>query len=303
MEKIYKSILLLSVAFIFIACGRKGDPLPPISKKPLYVNSLKLRQQGNNIVVLWNYIPRYDDNRVLKEFFFKIYLNGENINPKIYSKGNLYWFSFKIPNFKKEYCFNMYVVSKNEESDNSPIECIIPSKDYPDKPKILDIELKEDGLLIKWNGEGDFINIYRSNDELIPPLPLKRIKNLYSYLDKDLVFNKRYCYYITTENKEAESEKSNTVCKDFIDIFSPKPPSDFKLLKKNNDYYLIWEESPSKDVIGYIIYKNGKPLFNIPIKTYFFIDKNYKTGDKYFIVAVDRAGNRSEKVYLEKVIE
>ena len=302
MIRIFSLFLLL--AFILISCGRKGAPLPPISKKPLDVNSIKLKQQGDYIVVSWHYIPKYDDNRPLKEFSFKIYLNDEEINPKLWHKENLYWFSYKIPLFRKEYCFNIYVKSKDELSDSSPIECIIPSSDFPATPEITDIELKEDGLLIKWIGEGKNTNIYKSNDEIIPPIPDKKINNKGYYFDKDLQFNKKYCYYLTVENdKEVESNKSNTVCKRFEDIFPPEPPSDFKLLKKGDDYYLIWDNSPSKDVIGYIIYKNGKPLFNIPIKTYFFIDKDYKDGDKYYIVAVDRAGNKSKKVFLKRIIK
>ena len=303
MKKIYKIVSIFSLIFFIFSCGRKGSPLPPISKKPLYINSLSLKQQGDNIVVYWSYIPKYDDNRPLKSYSFKVYLNEEVIKPEILNKGDLYWFNFNIPNFRKEYCFKIYVVSKNEESESSPIECIIPSSQYPKRPVITGIDLKEEGLLLKWKGNGKIINIYRSNDKLIPPIPFKKVEDKKYYLDRSLSFNKRYCYYITTEFKEVESNKSNILCKDYVDVFPPKPPTDFKLLKKDDNYYLLWEESPSKDVIGYIIYKNGKPLFNMPIKTYYFIDKSYKKGDKYYIVAVDRAGNKSKKVYLKNIIE
>ena len=302
MLRVYRFFFVI-LTFLVLGCGKKGDPLPPISKKPLFIDSFNLKQMGNSLVVFWKYTPRYDDNRPLKDFKFKVYLNGKVVYVDISNLSDIYWFYFTISSLKKEYCFNIYVVSKDNESESSPIKCIIPSTSFPSKPKILGIDIKENGLVLRWSGNGEYINIYRSNRELIPPVTLKKVKNNHKYLDNDLVFNKEYCYYITTENNGVESERSETVCKKFEDVFPPKPPSDFKLLKRNNDYYLIWKESPSNDVIGYILYKNGKPIFDIPIKTYFFVDKDYKKGDEYSIVAVDRAGNRSVMVYLKEIIE
>jgi len=55
-----------------------------------------------------------------------------------------------------------------------------------------------------------------------------------------------------------------------------------------------------KDVIGYLIYKNGKPITEIPIKTYYFIDNQYKNGDTYEIIAIDKAGNRSKPLKIKE---
>jgi hypothetical protein len=270
----------------------------------MYITELFSKQQGDNIVVIWKYNPTYDDGRPLKNFKFIVYRDGDPINIIINKKGNMYWFLYPIDIFNREYCFFIEVKADDKVSEPSKNTCIITKLGFPPTPKLKNVKLLESGLELEWKGKGDITYIYRGDDTNIVPIPVKKIENNGKYLDTSLDFNKKYCYYVTTSYKNSpESNPSNVLCKEFVDIFPPKPPSNFKIIKKGDDYYLFWTESPSKDVIGYLIYKNGKPLFSIPIKTYYFIDKNYKKGDKYYIIAIDRAGNKSKKVYLEEVIE
>jgi len=300
--------IIFSLLFIFIlfftSCGRKGKPLPPYSKTPMHITNIFSKQQGNNIFVIWNYNPTYDDGRPLKEFSFIVYKNDKPLNIEIHKAGNLYWFKHPIEDFNKEYCFYIVVKSKNKLSEPSKLTCIMPNRNFPPEPKLYSIKLREEGLELNWSADGDTVYIYKGNRDLILPIPKKKVENAGKYLDKSVALNKEYCYYITSSyTNSPESNPSNKLCKTFKDIFPPEPPYDFKMIKRREGYYLIWSESPSKDVIGYIIYKNGKPLFDIPIKTYYFIDKEYRPGDVYYIVAVDRAGNKSKKVYLEEIVE
>ena len=300
MKIVFKNLIyFFTVSLILISCGKKGGPLPPISNTPIPVEHLKLKQMGDYLVLQWNYIPKYDDNRPLKNFSFKIYQDDELIKPKIYKVNYTYWFYFPIKNFKREYCFYITVETREEKSEPSKYECLIPTSQVPPTPELRNIELKENGLKLSWSAEGKEVNIYRGEDKYIVPTPVYKIKNTFNYLDKNILFNHRYCYYLTVDNENVESLPSGIKCKRFVDVFPPEPPSDFRLIKKENEYYLFWTDSPSKDVIGYIIYKNGKPLVNTPIKTYFFIDKSYKDGDKYTIVAVDKAGNKSKPISIK----
>jgi len=295
---------LLFISILLLSCGRKGRPLPPISNIPMHITNIWAKQQGKKILVIWQYNPTYDDGRPLKDFSFIIYRDGDRIDALINKAGNTYWFIYPIDTFDKEYCFYIEVKSNNKISKPSKNACILTKKEFPPKPQLESVELLEEGLKLKWQAEGDKAYIYKGNKANIIPIPKKTIDNNGEYIDKSVSLNKEYCYYITSSYQNSpESSPSNIVCKEFKDIFPPEPPYDFKLIKRKEGYYLIWSESPSKDVIGYIIYKNGKPLFDIPIKTYYFIDKSYRRGDKYYIIAIDRAGNRSEKVYLEEIVE
>ena len=44
-------VILSMTIFLFSACGKIGDPLPPIPKAPLIVNDLTAIQQGTNIII------------------------------------------------------------------------------------------------------------------------------------------------------------------------------------------------------------------------------------------------------------
>jgi len=308
--KIKYSFFIFFLLIFFASCGRKGKPLPPYSNIPATVKDINAKQQGNRIVVYWRYIPTFDDGRPIKDknFKFIIYKNGEIINTSINKKGNLYWFAYPIKNFDQTICFYIEVKTKNGKiSKPSKNACVKTNSFFPSPPKLKDVKLIEEGLKLQWEADGDKVYIYKGDREGIPPIPMKIVENHEKngeYLDKNISHDKEYCYYLTTSFGDyPESNPSNILCKKYEDIFPPQPPYDFKMIKRKEGYYLIWSESPSKDVIGYIIYKNGKPLFNIPIKTYYFIDKTYNKGDKYYIIAVDKVGNKSEKVYLEEIIE
>jgi len=306
--RIKYSIFFIIFFTFLISCGRKGKPLPPYSNTPATVKELSIKQQGNFIIVIWKYIPSFDDGRPLKEFNFLIYKNGKLIDASINKKGNLYWFKYPVEKFNEMICFYIEVKTKNGKiSKPSKNVCITPNNFFPSTPKLKDIKLVEDGLKLEWEADGNKVYIYKGDINGIPPVPLKIIENHQKdgeYIDKSVAHEKEYCYYITTSFGDyPESNPSNIICKTYKDIFPPQPPYDFKMIKRKEGYYLIWSESPSKDVIGYIIFKNGEPLFDIPIKTYYFIDKTYKEGDVYYIIAIDRVGNKSEKVYLKEIIE
>ena len=119
-------------------------------------------------------------------------------------------------------------------------------------------------------------------------------------MDTNVKLNKSYCYYITNVLfPKIESEKSDTVCIIYKDIIPPKPPENGDIVLEDGKAIILWDESPSKDVIGYKIYKNGKELVNTLIKAYFFIDRTYKKGDRYIIIAVDKAGNKSKPLFIK----
>ncbi|HEX4946035.1 MAG TPA: fibronectin type III domain-containing protein [Blastocatellia bacterium] len=47
----WRGVLLLSALCFFVACGKVGDPLPPIPRAPLIVNELAATQQGTSIII------------------------------------------------------------------------------------------------------------------------------------------------------------------------------------------------------------------------------------------------------------
>lgn len=303
MKKIFKIYSLLILA-VFFSCGVKGSPKIPPSTIPEPVKDIKIKQQGDTIVVFWKYNPVYEDGRKIKEpFLFKIEENDKEIKPVIKNIKNLYWFIKKIPSFEEEFCYRIKVITKKGYMSTSKYFCYLPVKDFPIINADIFLKLKNEGILIIWDKK--YINnvlLYKGEKkDLIPPIPYKKINKSNMFLDKEVQINKRYCYFITVEDREkvVESNPSEIKCIIYKDIFPPEPVKNPSFVIYKGKLFIFWDESPSKDVIGYIIEKNDIPLNEKPVYTYFFVIDKFQKGDIIKIYAVDKAGNKSSPVYLK----
>ncbi len=300
MKTIFKS-LLFSIFIFLLSCGVKGSPKIPPSNTPEPVKNIKIKQQGNTFVVYWKYIPVYEDNRKMHEdFSFEVEENDKTIKPNIKNYRDLYWFRRDIDSFDTEYCYRIKVITKRSNSSISRYYCFLPSIDFPINNVSFSLEIKNEGILLTFDKNYEHLFIYKGEDEnTIPPLVYKSLKRKTELLDTNTKLNKRYCYYFTVFKDNIESNPSKIKCILYKDIFPPKPVKNPEIIKHKEKLFIIWTESPSKDVIGYIIEKNGKLLNKEPIYGYFFILDSYKKGDTIAIYAVDKAGNKSPPVYLK----
>lgn len=296
MKKIYKLLLAL---LIVSGCGVKGGPYPPLTDAPETVKKVSIKQQNGELVVYWNYIPKYADGRKMTENFrFEIYSFEHRIIKKIKKSGNLYWFRLPFSQ-EKEYCFRFKVSTRKASSVFSRYFCYIPTFNYPKLKPEFEISIVREGMKLEWKNSKMRTDIYRSPDRVYYPVPVKVLKDN-SYIDRQVKENVRYCYYITYEDRNGvESSPSDIKCRVYRDIFPPEPPRNPKIIKKNSKIYLIWTESSSKDVIGYIIEINDKPVNKTPVKTYILQIPDYKKGEVIKIYAVDKSGNKSSPAILK----
>jgi len=292
-----KKVFSLLFIFIFVSCGIKGYPEQPVSYKPSPIKNPKVKQQGNKVVFFWKYSPRYEDGRPIEkpvEFFALSFdKNPIKLNPK-HTK-DIYWFEEPIKHLKKTYCYRFFVKVGKRYSELSDYTCIRVEGDYP--PSIpFNLKLTEEGILLMWQIKTT-VNIYKGNSRLVPPIVYKTSQNDTKFLDIEVKTQNRYCYYITVpKNKYVEGMPSKMICTSYVDIFPPEPPTDAFIYKTKNFAIIFWDDSPSKDVKGYKVYKNKKPLVDFILDTYYIKDNNYKEGDIYYITAVDNAGNESKPV-------
>ncbi len=298
MKAVYKAFLPVIFISLF-SCGIKGYPKQPLSDKPSPIENLKVKQHGNLLVWFWEFNKKYEDGRPITEpyEFYAVGFKGKPKKLKIKNYRNLYWFEEKIEHTKRTYCYKIFVKTRKEESEKSDITCILVARTYPPSPNLKLIS-DEYGLRLKWSVKTD-INVYRGHSRDVPPKIYQNIKKGVEFFDINVKTGNTYCYYITVPvNKHVEGMRSTTLCMRYVDVFPPKPPSDGFLHKEKGYVLLFWEDSPSKDVKGYKIYKNGKPILNMVVKTYYFKDNNYREGDIYYITAVDNAGNESKPLII-----
>ncbi len=300
MKKIFSFFLLFS-SFLFLRCGVKGSPEIPPSNIPEQVKKIYIKQQGKRLIVYWYYTPVYEDGRRIKErFFFRVETLEGKIKPEIKHIENLYWFEKSLNSFDKEICFRINIITERNFISSSKFFCFIPEKNYPILSKKIEVKETEEGLLLTFNQFYETVLVYRGNNpELIPPISYKVLRKVDSFLDKDVAINKYYCYYITLKEDTVESNPSNKVCVFYEDRFPPKPIRNPEIINFGGSLFIIWDDSPSSDVVGYILKKNGILLTPEPVYTYFFTLKDWKKGDIIEIYAVDKAGNKSSPAYLK----
>lgn len=282
--------ILIIIALFIASCGVKGNPKPPPSNTPSPITKLYAKQYGEKFIIYFQYTPTYKDGRnIEKPINFKIYKDNKLFDTKIFNNQNYYWFSDSFS--QKESCYMVIMEVEKSKSASKPV-CFKGKKIETQKPKEPNVEVIEEGLKIIID-EDNPVYLYKvEKEDTFIPIPYKKLTTK-DYTYKDVQLNKTYCYYYTIIKNDIESEKSQTVCKTFKDLFPPLAPENGKLIIENGNATIIFDESKSNDVIGYIFFKNDKKINDIPIKTYYFEDKDYKPGDTYKVVAVDVGGNLS----------
>ncbi len=289
MKTVYK-LIILGIYISVISCGVKSSPLPPEDKTPKPVNNLHLKQQGNLLVLYWNYAQTEDTK-------FEVYLNEKKLEFPIFKHNQLFWIEYPFNSFNTEYCFQIKV-KRGLYSNTSNYKCIKTHKysHFVENPQV---SQDKDKVVIRWKSKNGKFYIYRGNNKQeIPPIPYSYEKNNNEFLDRNVESGKKYCYYLTKEENTVETNRVYTHCITYKDIYPPEIPK-VSYIKKKENLIIILGTIKDKDFAGFLIEKNGKLITDIPLKTYYFIDKNYKNGDTYKIYSVDKEGNKSKPVYLK----
>jgi hypothetical protein len=121
-----------------------------------------------------------------------------------------------------------------------------------------------------------------------------------------IVWGAERCYAVSTvhevEGLPVESEPSAPVCVNLVDTFPPKAPAGLQAVPSQHVISLIWNENAETDLAGYLVLRGPSedgPLEAItpaPIADAHYEDAMAEPGMTLFyaIVAVDKAGNRSQ---------
>ncbi len=85
-----------------------------------------------------------------------------------------------------------------------------------------------------------------------------------------------------------------------------QPPSNLQGKQKKNDFGLVselynqltWTQSPSSEVIGYVIYRDGEEIAEVDASTFSYEDHNRKKGVPYTyaITAINSSGSESAQI-------
>jgi hypothetical protein len=155
-------------------------------------------------------------------------------------------------------------------------------------------------------GPSQSFRVYRSDpagkEEAAPLNPLPLAVPLFT---TPVEFGTTRCFVIRSVVARGaattESDPAGPVCVEAKDTFPPPAPTGLSLLPTENQVQLLWTPVTAADLAGYVVLRseNGAPatpLMTQPIADATYADATVKAGSRYTytVVAVDKAGNRSQ---------
>ena len=322
-KKLFFTIIF---ALFFSFCGERGPliikplPIPPEPK------DVKIEQRGDIIRVEIAYPEKYKNGEPLVSLT-KIKISGYKLNKGeekksfkeeiFFEKENVklvkskYTAEFKKPVKEGEILIRVYSFNKKLQSKSDENKFFILKTKSP--PKIIEKTMEKGKVIIKWETTDDFegFNIYKDKKDT----PYKKVEgDIFSFEDKIKKDVKEVKYYISgilrKENLVETALSSPAVIKT-VDKIPPAAVKNIKFLVSPEGFIILqWDKVEDIDIDGYEIFvstdrENFKSLNNKKlIKENKFIFKTTEGKRKvyyFYIIAIDKSGNKSEKSEIIKV--
>jgi len=284
-------IVLMPILLSFSTCGRKGDPLPPLSYIPESPVNVKAKQIGKNVLISWNPPSYFIDGRKIKEKGEISYVVRIGFGKSL-KRTNTNYVIDRGGKPGEEICYSVMSIYKTKyrSSFSEPI-CIKIKNPINQFPEIQNATAGDGFVKITFKKSDMRIAVYKSENGKFKPEPYAILEaGINVFVDKNVINKKAYKYFARFVVKGMEGESSEVITLIPEDRFPPEAPENLQIIKKGENFILIWEPSSSKDVKYYEILNNGKVVGTVPYGLYFPL-KNLK--GCFRIVAVDKAGNRT----------
>jgi len=288
-----RKLLILFIAPIllsFSTCGRRGKPLPPVSKLPKPPLSIKAKQVYDRVLLSWTPPSQFTDGRRIAEkgelsFLVMVGFRGKTVPVR----DSFFIDKRRKPGEKVCYKVASIYMSKYRGAFSEPA-CIRVEKPIGEVPKLTGASAGDGFVKLTFAPSTFDIAIYRKRNGKFPPEPLKVLKAGETvFTDRSVVNGRRYTYTARFRRGKVEGRATEEVTLMPADNVPPEPPRNLSILK-GKPSFLIWEPSGSADLKLYEVYRNGRIVAKVNRGIYFPID-NLKGCFK--VIAVDRNGNRS----------
>lgn len=285
--------MLLGVALLLFACGKKGDPLPPLVYVPRAASDLAVRQQGTELVLrvaypkvatnglalpgleaveLWQLeqplsaggaLPTVDPRQFAAGAKLARRISGGELSSGVLGEH----LQLRLPGTppaaeRQATTFGVRFLDRGgERSDFSNLVTLsfVPP---PAPPTGLALEAKPGGVEVRWaasTGAGGY-RVYRRLVEergYGPPLASVGASET-SHLDAGAAFDRRYFYAVTAVAQGAEGSESTFAAEkeiDYRDRFPPGAPAVPIALTEPGRVRLTWTPNPEPGVAGYHVYR------------------------------------------------
>ncbi|HEX7998170.1 MAG TPA: hypothetical protein VF528_07240 [Pyrinomonadaceae bacterium] len=341
--------LILVVCVLLAGCGKRRPPLPPLENVPQRTELLSGVQRGNQVILSWpallrnaasssvQSIRRIDIYRLAEKPTAPLPLTEEEFATRSTLIGSIPYETISAADQTINYIDTLelageptrlryalrYVNAAGQRAAFSNFLLIEPAAKIAEPPVLLDREVSEAGITLRWKAPATNIdgstpvnllgyNLYRieqsQNEISQTPLNTSLISST-NYVDKNFRFGEKYTYIVRsvslgTGGAQVESLNSNALAAEPSDVFAPSPPADIRINAAPGRISIFFPANPERDIAGYNIYRSVDPdlpkenwikLNDAPLTRTTFQDETIESGKKYFyyLRAVDTAGNTS----------
>lgn len=290
-------VALLLALPALTACGRQGDPQPPLRAVPAPTRDLSVLQQGGRLLLSFSYpkttpagtalegisavevleavrpptpegnAPVLDARQFETAAKERQKISGTDLSSYIY--GDRIVIDLPLPELKPDtraeaQYFAVRTFGKDgDRSDLSNVASVVP-KTPPSAPERVNATARTDGILVEWtpvaNTSG--YNVYRrdAQEKTYGRALFTAGAAETSWLDTTARFGKSYIYTVTAlaqAQPVVESSIGSEREVRYQDRFPPPPPGELVALAETGQIRVVWRSSDAADLAGYLVYRRG----------------------------------------------
>ena len=296
------------------ACGKRGDPLPPLRRAPQPVTEFKVAERGDRLEVSL-FAPRtFTDGKRLPVLEIEILrASGEGTFEKVArstlrkaAPGERIVEGEPLPATGTVLRLAARARVKGRPSTQSPVVSLTVAP-TPPAPSSLSVRSAEKGAALSWTPpelEGPSFFVYRRSQTGDYALPLQdKPTTAVTAIDEKALPGDSWCFVVRTVSSTAplvESAASDEACLTVGDVAAPASPLGVAAQPREGGIEVSWSPSPEADLAVYRIYRwsQGAPVVTIadvPAGETTYLDAEAPAGVvvRYSVTAVDKAGNES----------
>lgn len=279
------------------ACGRQGDPRPPLRAIPAPTRDLGVVQQGARLLLSFTYpkttpagtalegistvevfeatrppapdgkAPALDARQFETAAKERQKVTGADLSSVIF--GDRIVIDLPLPAITADtrpeaHYFAVRTVGRDgDRSDLSNVASVVP-KAPPAAPERVNATARTDGIQVEWTPVADAAgyNVYRrdAQEKSYGRAIHTAGAAETSWLDATARFGKSYIYTVTAlaqAQPVVESSIGSEREVRYQDRFAPPPPGELVALAETGQVRVVWRSSEAADLAGYLVYRRG----------------------------------------------
>jgi hypothetical protein len=298
------------------ACGKRGDPLPPLRRAPQPVTQLSVAQRGQAVELRFAAPRTFTDGirlPVLEVEILRADREGDlqkvsSSRVKTVAPGEILveTEALPAPGTVLRYAVRARVKRQVSVLATAPSLTVVAP---PPSPSALRVAPGPIGVVLTWTPPtfaatalAPSFRVYRRAPDGPYSAPLIAAPTLDArFEDSTAVLGQRYCYVVRTVaalEPLVESLASEEACLDVRDVTAPAAPEGVAVFAQDGALEVSWSPVSESDLAGYRVYRqradgNRDRLAELPASETRWRDASGAGQRVYVVTAFDKAGNES----------